>query len=219
MLSTQLQAAIVNASTKTLIGFYNDHAIKEVKKFADRKTTERRVQKLIQDILENTDDKKLEKTITAALRGTSVETLETESKMDEAEIAAWNNGVATHEAPEGDGFTNVTEEQHAEHRDEKIAGEGVNKSTRNQNPLAGASISASMKLDRRTRCVETGEEWCNAGKVYNDYAGSHLTYSQGDKLTYTLYSAAKRGEKAQFVAEGEDGTVRTFELVNIQSVI
>jgi len=38
---------VENATTKELVAYYNEHAEKPVKKFADRKTAERRVNELI----------------------------------------------------------------------------------------------------------------------------------------------------------------------------
>lgn len=68
---------ITTATSAELLAFFNANTGgAQVKKFADRKTAERRVGALVQEMREEA--------------------------MDDAEIAAWNNGHATPEAPEGE---------------------------------------------------------------------------------------------------------------------
>jgi hypothetical protein len=68
---------VQTATTAELVAFYNANvpADKQIKKFADRKTAERRVQPM-------------------------ADQLARESAADDREIAAWNAGSATPEAPE-----------------------------------------------------------------------------------------------------------------------
>lgn len=67
----------------------------------------------------------------------------------------------------------------------------------------------SLKLDRRIRCEETGEEWKNAHVMWKQHP-DYMTSAQQDRLTRQLYSAAKLGQK--LVVKIND---RSFSLVNI----
>lgn len=67
----------------------------------------------------------------------------------------------------------------------------------------------SLKLDRRIRCEETGEEWKNAHVMWKENP-SYMTSAQQDRLTRQLYNAAKLGER--LVVKIND---LSFSLVNI----
>lgn len=49
-MNARIQAQVANAKTAELVAFYNAHAVKQVSKFADRKTAEKRVLALIADM-------------------------------------------------------------------------------------------------------------------------------------------------------------------------
>lgn len=203
MPTRQIADAVTIATGLQLISFYNEHAIKAVKKFADRRTAEKRVLALIQDILDNTDDRKMEQCIIAELTGITAPFAHPDN------IAAAQREIMSREA-EGedmsnatiDPFTSAIVKTPVEHRAE------VQPSTYPSKHVP--AISTSMKLDRRTVCLESGEVWSNAGKIWTTHGTEWMTYSQHDKLTKTLYSAAKEGRKVQYAVNG-----RTFELVAV----
>lgn len=89
---------MINTTTATaaeLIAFFNANTGgNPVKKFADRKTAERRVAALIEEMIEDGDAEGYE--LTSAEQAQ----LARESAADDREIAAWNAGSATPEAPE-----------------------------------------------------------------------------------------------------------------------
>lgn len=71
-------------------------------------------------------------------------------------------------------------------------------------------MQASLKLDRTLTCVDTGETWPNAYKMWCAHP-DWMTSSQQDRLTAQLYAAAKLGEQKQLSING-----RTFKLLNVQ---
>ena len=77
----------------------------------------------------------------------------------------------------------------------------------NQAGIPHSGLVATLSLDRRLRCHETGEVWPNAFRMWKANP-EFMTSSQVDRLTGTLYSAAKKGERAEFAING-----RTFSLV------
>ena len=66
------------------------------------------------------------------------------------------------------------------------------------------AMSSTLKLDRTVTCVQTGETWPNAFRMWRE---------RPDWLTAQLYSAAKRGQRAELTING-----RTFRLVNVAKV-
>jgi hypothetical protein len=73
-------------------------------------------------------------------------------------------------------------------------------------------MQTSLKLDRTLTCVETGESWPNAHKMWVAHP-DWMTSSQQDSLNAQLYAAAKAGEQKQLAINGY-----TFMLVNIPQV-
>jgi hypothetical protein len=130
-----------------LVAFYNRHAEKAVRRFADRSTAERRCREVL-----------------TALRVPSAKMLK--QKLSATESAA---GAA---APR-------------------------------------PAMRASLALDRTLLCVETGETWKNAFRMWRAHP-DWLTGAQVDRLTLTLYAAAKRGEAAAVTING-----RAFRLLNV----
>jgi hypothetical protein len=73
-----------------------------------------------------------------------------------------------------------------------------------------ASIATSFKLDRETLCIETGEVFPHAGKIWSMYGTDYMTYAQHDKLTRTLYAAAKQGKRAEFFINNKTFVLTAF---------
>lgn len=70
------------------------------------------------------------------------------------------------------------------------------------------AMRESLALDRTLLCVETGETWKNAFRMWKAHP-DWATGAQVDRLTGQLYAAAKRGEAATVVVNG-----RSFRLLN-----
>lgn len=132
-----------------LVAFYNRHAEKPVRRFADRPTAERRCGEVL-----------------TALRVPS-------AKMLKQKLTAPEPAGAAAPRP---------------------------------------AMRASLALDRTLLCVETGETWKNAFRMWRAHP-DWLTGAQVDRLTLTLYAAAKRGEAAAVTING-----RTFRLLNAAGV-
>lgn len=75
---------------------------------------------------------------------------------------------------------------------------------------AKAEISGSFKLDRETIELTSGEVFPHAGKVWTMYSTEWMTYAQHDKLTKTLYSAAKAGQRAEYEVNGRVFALTAF---------
>lgn len=73
-----------------------------------------------------------------------------------------------------------------------------------------AAMKESLKLDRTIKCVETGETWKNAYRMWKEHQ-DWMTTSQQDRLTAQLYAAAKTGEQKVVTVNG-----RSFILVNVK---
>lgn len=84
------------------------------------------------------------------------------------------------------------------------------KQQRVTSPEAKAAIAASFKLDRETIELTTGEVFPHAGKIWTMYGTEWMTYAQHDKLTRTLYGAAKKGERAVFEINGRAFALTQF---------
>lgn len=76
--------------------------------------------------------------------------------------------------------------------------------------ITRVAMQASLKLDRRIRCEETGEEWKNAHQMWKENP-SYMTSAQQDRLTKQLYAAAKEGQRV--VVKVND---LHFSLVNVE---
>jgi len=74
------------------------------------------------------------------------------------------------------------------------------------------AMHQSLKLDRRIRCEETGEEWKNAHVMWKENPG-YMTSAQQDRLTKQLYGAAKEGTR--LIVKIND---LNFSLVNVETV-
>ena len=73
-------------------------------------------------------------------------------------------------------------------------------------------MKASLKLERSIICVNSGETWKNAYRMWRDNPGC-MTSAQQDRLTAQLYTAAKNGEQKIINING-----RSFMLVAVAGV-
>ena len=76
--------------------------------------------------------------------------------------------------------------------------------------ITRVAMQASLKLDRRIRCEETGEEWKNAHQMWKENPG-YMTSAQQDRLTKQLYAAAKEGQRVAVKVNDLH-----FSLVNVE---
>lgn len=164
MSNTTAPFSVTAATTAELVAFYNANAIKPVTKFADRKTAERRVQALLDD-MQDTGHPFAK--IYEADPVTGEVTASTLTWAKEAE-AATNAAIAT-----------------------AIATSAPTPVAPKPTTNSGAAISASFKLDRRTVCLTDNETFDNAGGIWRKYGKTRMTNAQHDALTAKLYGAAK----------------------------
>lgn len=71
------------------------------------------------------------------------------------------------------------------------------------------AMQSSLRLDRSIMCVETGEQWKNAHRMWCEHP-DWMSSGQQDRLTAQLYAAAKNGERLVVPING-----RSFRLVNV----
>lgn len=74
---------------------------------------------------------------------------------------------------------------------------------------ARPAMQSSLRLDRSIMCVETGEQWKNAHRMWCEHP-DWMSSGQQDRLTAQLYAAAKNGERATVSING-----RSFRLANV----
>jgi hypothetical protein len=209
---------VQTASTAELLAFFNANTGgAQVKKFADRKTAERRVSALIAEMIEEGDAEGYD------MSGVTI------VDSADAQNEAWyghthcpacginlGNGVTTYEDLRSNKNHDVdtkgmTHEYMCLGCGACFGPEIVRKTAK---PVVSTgklrpAMQASLKLDRRMRQVETGQEWVNPLRMRRENP-EWMTSSQQDRLTKLLYTAAKAGTKAQVTING-----RTFELVNV----
>lgn len=185
---------IKTAKTSELVAYYNEKSGRPaVKKFADRKTAERRVHDLIQD-----DGLK-------AQYGTA--------NCPHCGVHL-SNGVLRDgdEGANGGPSVKLGHEFYCMGCGEEFGPE-IKRS--NKTPeVAGPrpAMATSLKLERKITCVETGEVFKNAFQMWKANP-SWMTSAQVDRLTSQLYKAAKAGEKVT-VEVGE----RHFHLLSVQKL-
>lgn len=212
-------ASIAAAKTVELVEFYNAHTEKQIKKFRDRATAEAKVTEIVVRLEEErkiaaaevkaAEEKAKAATLWPALGGAKVEPQVVRSpglrnpgdvfasSLNAAKLANQDAEQKPLTVPqalaavlEADRVGSVKKVLAFEHRE---------------------NIRTSFALDRETLCLETGEIFPNAGRAWQN--GEYMTNGQGDRLTRTLYAAAKRGERAEFKVVGPDNVTRTFVLV------
>ncbi len=180
---------VASATTAELLAFFNANTGgNPVKKFADRKTAERRVQTLVDEMAEEIGfGDKLEEDERMEPDSTDIQIMQLE-----AAVAVVDNTSSVLPAPTDD-FAEVTEEQHAEHR-----AEVSHKLDRRNATGPRPEMVASLKIDRRIVDLLTGEEYKNAMQVYR--AGM-VSYSQCDRLSAVLYGAFKKTGKRDAICK------------------
>lgn len=122
------------------------------------------------------------------------------------EVVGNEDEVYTAQAEEE--FHSVTEQEHAEPRDEVVVSTTV-ETTRKASTTQSETLKASMKLDRTITCTESEQFWKNAYQMWKAHP-DWMTSAQQDRLTAQLYAAAKKGEKLVVEING-----RHFYLCNV----
>lgn len=182
--NTTAPFSVTAATTAELVAFYNANAIKPVTKFADRKTAERRVQALLDDMQDTghpvsawTEDIP----VGFAFPKLTAEELDSISNR----VKVYNADLAT---------STASASAIASSAPTPVAPKTATTTTN-----SGAAISASFKLDRRTVCLTDGEEFKTAGAIWSKYGTTRMTNAQHDGLTAKLYGAAKTTGKRDLV--------------------
>lgn len=195
---------IATAKTSELVAFFNAHTGgAQVKKFADRKTAERRVAALIIEM-------------EAELNPTTAALVAEQPVIGEFVNCPHcgthlGNGVQTYDCLSADKHPLA---KTMTHEYMCLACNGTFgpeiKRTASKTPSAVAPATArpamaeSLKLDRRITHVETGQVYANACQVWK--AGL-VSASQGDRLSAVLYGAAKKGDYVELKVNGHTFTL------------
>ena len=199
------------ATTSELVAFYNQHAgDKPIKKFRDRATAEARVNKLLSE--------------RQFVKPTPLPDTDVMDSQDQCNLNVFGavncpacgislrNGVGEHLQE-----VNGKPVKHEKFQFECLAcgvefGPEISKATNNKTGELRPATSASLKLDRTIACNVTEETWANAYAMWKQNP-EWMSSGQQDRLTATLYKAAKQGEKLTLTING-----RSFWLVNVGSV-
>lgn len=199
---------IATAKTSELVAFFNAHTGgAQVKKFADRKTAERRVAALIIEM-----EAELNPT-TAALVAE-----ESDKYSDRAFThcplcsISLSNGLQTYDnlSAEKDPIAHTMTHELMCLGCGGFFGPEVKRVARKTPSAAAApattrpAMAESLKLDRRITHVETGQVYANACQVWK--AGL-VSASQGDRLSAVLYGAAKKGDYVELKVNGHTFTL------------
>jgi len=192
---------IATATSAELLAFFNTHTGgAQVKKFADRKTAERRVGLLIAEMGEENTDAEVAVAIEEVVAlATSVfipsynHTVCPKCGSSEIYNGRTQGGLVVDE--------DVIAGCHScdwEQGDRKASSSSTSATVR-------PAMTASLKLDRRIVHTDTGEVYANACQVWK--AGL-VSASQGDRLSSVLYGAAKKGDRVVTLVNGH--TFRLF---------
>lgn len=191
---------VTAATTAELLAFFNSHTGgAQVKKFADRKTAERRVNLLIAEMIEDGDTEGYE--LTAA-----------EQAIVDAPAGSSEHLTQELACPECGCTQDITAGRIVNRKGHQVL---VDEDVFTCHPCghewgtpdapAKASVStgltrpemtASLKLDRAIQEVTTGHIYANACQVWK--AGL-VSSAQCDRLSATLYGAAKAGNRLMSV--------------------
>jgi hypothetical protein len=197
---------ITAATTAELLAFFNANTGgAQVKKFADRKTAERRVQALVDEIAaEGSSDP-------YAFTGTA-EFSKVENITDDCSVTGFSTHGLTHCPSCGVHLSNGVGEDGQEVNGKAIRhdafqyeclgcghefGPAIVKTNHYVRPsgkpiTSRPEMAASLKLDRQILSVTSGNVYANACQVWK--AGM-VTAAQGDRLSAVLYGEAKRGNR------------------------
>lgn len=210
---------IATAKTSELLAFFNANTGgAQVKKFADRKTAERRVAALIIEIEseQNPITAELVADYDADLDESNL-TREPVTGAEEQPVIGefvncphcgihLSNGVTTYDEMRSE-KVNVSDVTHeymclgcGGYFGPEIKARRATVSTGKARP----AMAESLKLDRRITHVETGIVYENACRVWK--AGL-VSASQGDRLSATLYGAAKKGDYVSLTVNGHTFTL------------
>jgi len=197
---------IATATTAELVAFFNANTGgAQVKKFADRKTAERRVAALIAEIAE-------EQAETAAVVEAPVAETPIVGEFVNCPCCGihLSNGYTTYEDLRGDKSNHNVDLSDMTHEymclgccgyfGPELKARKATVSTGKARP----TMAESLKLDRRITHVETGVVYENACRVWK--AGL-VSASQGDRLSATLYGAAKKGDYVNLTVNGHTFTL------------
>lgn len=171
------------ATTHELVAFYNAHSgCDPIKKFSDRRNAEKRVEKLMAE-----------------------RQFKAPSPLVDGQHCPVCGSADLHSGRNVRGT--VVDEEHI------VSCNSCNytvdwRKSKSVKPVTKVgprpAMKQSLKLDRRIVHVETGTVYANACQVWK---AALVTSSQGDRLSATLYGAAKRGEFPTLNVNGH-----TFEL-------
>lgn len=224
------------ATMAQLVAFFNANTGgNPVKKFADRPTAEKRVQRLVDEMaaesmveemgIQNAKQAAhiIAEKISAGANSTTTADLIVKTNQPEIQefIPSYNHRVCpkcgSSEIYNGrtDGGLVVEEDKIAGchacdwvQDDRKMAKTSVAKpptSTGKARPV----MQTSLKLDRRIRNLKTGETWKNAYQMWIANP-AWMTSAQQDRLTSQLYAAAKKGYQVTVTINARD-----FQLVTL----
>jgi DNA-directed RNA polymerase subunit M/transcription elongation factor TFIIS len=174
---------VKSATTRELVEFYNAHSgCDPIKKFSDRRNAEKRVEKLMAERQFKAPSPLVDNQHCPVCNSADLYfgKLVREQLVDEEHIVTCRSC----------GYT-------VDWRKSKNA-----KPVTKVGPRP--AMKQSLKLDRRILHIETGTVYANACQVWK---AALVTSSQGDRLSATLYGAAKRGEFPTLSVNGH-----TFEL-------
>jgi hypothetical protein len=202
---------IATAKTSELLAFFNANTGgAQVKKFADRATAERRVAALIIEIEAEQNP------ITAELVADQV----AEAPAEQPIVGEFvncphcgvhlSNGYTTYDDLRGDksnhnvDLSDMTHEYMCLGCNGTFGPEVKARAASVPTGKARPAMAESLKLDRRITHVETGTVYANACQVWK--AGL-VSSSQGDRLSATLYAAAKKGDYVSLTVNGHTFTL------------
>ena len=193
---------VASASTAELLSFFNlNTGGAQVKKFADRKTAERRVLALIAEMLEENPAHQLN--IDAAYKELNARQAEGEDMSGHTVDPLTYNIVKVAKSDVADNRSldvehhlkqSMTLEKSNPTPSESYTNTVYKLNSRSEvsAPTSKrAAMSDSLKLCRIITCLETGESWPNAFRMWKENP-SWMTSAQVDRLTGVLYAAAKQ---------------------------
>ena len=171
---------IKTATTNELVAFYNAHSgCDPVKRFSDRRNAEKRVEKLLAERQFNVPSPLVDGQHCPVCGSTDLffGRVVKEKLVDEEHIVTCRSCDYTVDWRKSKSSKPVT----------KVG--------------PRPAMKQSLKLDRRILHVETGTVYANACQVWK---AALVTSSQGDRLSSTLYGAAKRGEFPVLTVNGHN---------------
>jgi len=216
------QINVALATSQQLLAFFNEHSATKVKRFADRKTAERRVKDLLSVLWaqhrEIDPAAQAATTIARALAAVPARPYGFAQHGQQTCPACGidlNNGVGVH--------LDEVNGRSIKHDEFEFTCLGCGAEfgpaiSAKRTPAALATgltrpaMKDSLKLDRTIACLTTGETWKNAYRMWVANPG-WMTSAQVDRLTATLYKAAKAGERVSVVIND-----REFQLVSVAAL-